>query len=80
MSLLQRLQNAGQNRYRLPKTGEMQVDALLYLDEVLLQESLDEESLRQLQDAACLPGVCGPVLGMPDIHSGYGLPIGGDGC
>lgn len=77
MSLLQLLQPAGQNRYRLPKMGEMQVEAMIYLDEVLLQESLDEASVRQLHDAACLPGMYRAVLGMPDIHSGYGLPIGG---
>lgn len=77
MSLLQLLQPAGKNRYRLPKMGEMQVEAMIYLDEVLLQESLDEDSVKQLRDAACLPGTYRAVLGMPDIHSGYGLPIGG---
>jgi len=77
MSLLQLLQPVGKNRYRLPKMGDMQVEALVYLDEVLLRESLDEESVRQLRDAACLPGTYRAVLGMPDVHSGYGLPIGG---
>lgn len=77
MSLLQLLQPAGKNRYRLPKMGDMQVEAMIYLDEVLLQESLDEASVQQLRDAACLPGTYRAVLGMPDIHSGYGLPIGG---
>lgn len=77
MSLLQLLQPAGKNRYRLPKMGDMQVEAMVYLDEVLLQESLDEPAVKQLHDAACLPGLYGAVLGMPDIHSGYGLPIGG---
>ncbi len=77
MSLLQLLQPAGKNRYRLPKMGDMQVEAMIYLDEVLLQESLDEASVQQLRDAACLPGTYRAVLGMPDIHRGYGLPIGG---
>lgn len=77
MSLLQLLQPVGKNRYRLPKMGDMQVEAMVYLDEVLLQESLDEAAVKQLHDAACLPGSYGAVLGMPDIHSGYGLPIGG---
>lgn len=77
MSLLQLLQPAGKNRYRLPKTGDMQVEAMVYLDEVLLKESFDEASLRQLHDATRLPGLHRAVLGMPDIHHGYGLPIGG---
>lgn len=77
MSLLRLLQPAGPNRYRLPPTGAMQVEARIYLDEVLFEEALDEAAVAQLRDAASLPGLYGAVLGMPDIHSGYGLPIGG---
>lgn len=68
----------GPNRYLLPKTGAMQVDALVFLNESLyaLHQNGGEE-LQQLCDAAALPGVFGPVLGMPDIHAGFGLPIGG---
>ena len=77
MSLLMQLQPAGKNRYLLPKTGQMQTEAMIYLDQVLFEESLDEDSVKQLRDAASLPGLHGRVLGMPDIHSGYGLPIGG---
>ncbi len=68
----------GPNRYLLPKTGAMQVDALVFLNESLyaLHQNGGEE-LQQLCDAATLPGVFGPVLGMPDIHAGFGLPIGG---
>lgn len=77
MGLLELLEPIGRNRYCLPRHGQMLVDAQLYLDEVLRRECLDESSLQQLHDAACLPGVHRAVLGMPDIHSGYGLPIGG---
>lgn len=69
----------GPNRYLLPKEGAMKVDALVFLNESLfamLQNNGGQE-LQQLCDAATLPGVFGPVLGMPDIHAGFGLPIGG---
>lgn len=38
---------------------------------------MQDAELQQLCDAATLPGVYGPVVGMPDIHAGFGLPIGG---
>ncbi len=56
----------------------MLVDALVFLNSKLRQQiKEDGDELRQLCDAAALPGVVGPVIGMPDIHSGFGLPIGG---
>ena len=37
----------------------------------------DDNSLRQVMNVACLPGIVGYSLAMPDIHWGYGFPIGG---
>jgi tRNA-splicing ligase RtcB (3'-phosphate/5'-hydroxy nucleic acid ligase) len=72
------LTETGPNRYLLPKEGAMLVDALVFLNSRLRRGiSEDGPELRQLCDAATLPGVVGPVIGMPDIHSGFGLPIGG---
>ncbi|MDW7651555.1 MAG: RtcB family protein [Bacillota bacterium] len=72
------LTEQGPNRYLLPKSGAMQVDALIFLN-YKLRAQLDENGaeLQQLRDAATLPGIFGPVVGMPDIHAGFGLPIGG---
>lgn len=72
-----RLQKLSTNKYLIPRSGAMQVDAVLYLNDDLFADFQDEESLRQLAEAASLPGLYGPVVGMPDIHAGYGLPIGG---
>lgn len=56
----------------------MLVDVLVFLnDRLRLAVDSNGEEFRQLCDAACLPGVVGPVIGLPDIHSGFGLPIGG---
>jgi len=67
----------GLNRYRLRRSGNMRVDGLVYANEYLLPLLKGDKSLRQLANAACLPGVVGRVCGMPDIHEGFGLPIGG---
>lgn len=78
MSKIPNLIKQGANRYLLPKTGAMQVDALVFLNEALRGQIQDGAAeLEQLCAAASLPGVFGPVIGMPDIHAGFGLPIGG---
>ncbi|MEW6660859.1 MAG: RtcB family protein [Bacillota bacterium] len=66
----------GQNRFKLLKKGNMQVEPVLFLSPAAAAEIAEPEALRQLADAASLPGVMG-VLGMPDLHAGFGLPIGG---
>lgn len=55
----------------------MRVEGLIYLNEQFLPLVKRDKSLEQLCHAACLPGVVGHVCGMPDIHEGFGLPIGG---
>lgn len=71
------LEPAGPNRYRLPRQGAMKVDAYVYLNPALYRAFSEPVALQQLADAACLPGVVHRVVGMPDIHQGFGLPIGG---
>src|SRR5690554_2074751 len=53
------------------------IDVLVYLSKNLFENYLEEEAINQLYNATMLPGVISPVIGMPDIHTGYGLPIGG---
>jgi tRNA-splicing ligase RtcB len=69
----------GRFRYRIPREGRMQVDAAFYASEKILADLAAEDyaSLRQLQNVATLPGIVEPALSMPDIHWGYGFPIGG---
>jgi tRNA-splicing ligase RtcB (3'-phosphate/5'-hydroxy nucleic acid ligase) len=66
-------------KYRIPKEGKMRVDAAFYASEGILEDlkSEDHASLRQICNVAMLPGVVEPALSMPDIHWGYGFPIGG---
>ncbi len=55
----------------------MRVPARLIADERLLEAALGDEAVRQLINVAMLPGIVAPALAMPDIHQGYGFPIGG---
>jgi tRNA-splicing ligase RtcB len=64
--------------YEIPKgTIEgMRVPAYVYINEVLLHDVASDRSLEQLVNVATLPGVVERVAAMPDMHEGYGFPIG----
>jgi len=66
-------------RWLIPKTYKagMRTDALIYANERLLEAIRGDQSLEQAANVATLPGIVGRALAMPDIHQGYGFPIGG---
>lgn len=64
-------------RWRVPRHGSMRVDGLVYADDILMQDIREDEALEQVSNVACLPGIVGHSIAMPDIHWGYGFPIGG---
>ena len=55
----------------------MRVDGIVYGDAVLVRDLRDDPSLEQVRNVAHLPGIVGASLAMPDVHWGYGFPIGG---
>ena len=55
----------------------MRVDGFIYADESLLDTAGQEQALEQVANVACLPGIVKGSFAMPDIHWGYGFPIGG---
>jgi tRNA-splicing ligase RtcB len=57
--------------------GDMLVPVRIFATRRLLEASLDDLSIEQAMNAASLPGLAGPVVVMPDMHQGYGFPIGG---
>lgn len=67
----------GPATYELPQTGGMKVPGLIIATEALLQEIEMERPLEQVCNVAYLPGIVGYSIAMPDIHWGYGFPIGG---
>ncbi len=63
--------------YLIPPTGGMKVPGLLIASEKLLNEMEIERPIEQVRNVAHLPGIVGYSIAMPDIHWGYGFPIGG---
>ena len=66
-------------RWEIPRSYKsgMRVSGLIYADEAMLESIRGEQSLEQVANVAFLPGIVGHSLAMPDIHWGYGFPIGG---
>ena len=73
------IQKLDDYRYLIPRGTRpgMRTDALVYANEELLGPILKDLSLEQAMNVAALPGIVGCSLAMPDIHQGYGFPIGG---
>jgi tRNA-splicing ligase RtcB len=65
--------------WEIPATArsDMRVPARIFADEAILEEISGDLSLEQLQNVSTLPGVVGAAIAMPDIHQGYGFPVGG---
>src|SRR3972149_3231762 len=57
--------------------GDMRVPVHIFATRQLLEAIAGDKSLEQAVNAATLPGLVGRVVGMPDMHQGYGFPIGG---
>jgi tRNA-splicing ligase RtcB len=72
-----KIQRIDDYRWRIPREGRMQVEGVVYADEHLMADIRDDPSLQQVVNVAHLPGILRASLAMPDIHWGYGFPIGG---
>ncbi len=64
-------------RWRIPKHRGMRVPGLVFSTEEMLSSIADDRSPDQVVNVAHLPGIVGHSLAMPDMHWGYGFPIGG---
>jgi len=64
-------------RWRIPASGSMRVDGIIHATDRLFEVIRDDQSPRQVASVATLPGIVGASIAMPDIHWGYGFPIGG---
>lgn len=63
--------------WRIPRHGSMRVDGIVYSSRRMLDDIRKDECLEQVANVATLPGIVRASLAMPDIHWGYGFPIGG---
>jgi tRNA-splicing ligase RtcB len=71
------LRQIDETLWEIPRTGAMRVPARVFADEEILSAIRGDHSLEQLANVATLPGVVDAALAMPDIHQGYGFPVGG---
>jgi tRNA-splicing ligase RtcB len=73
------LQRIDSYRYRIPRDEAMgmRAEVVVYASAALIEQIRKDQSLVQAMNVATLPGIVGPSLAMPDIHQGYGFPIGG---
>src|SRR3989337_4341120 len=76
---IHQLQKLDAYRWLVPRGTKpgMLTDALIYADETLMEQIVKDLSVEQAMNVAFLPGIVGRSLAMPDIHQGYGFPIGG---
>jgi len=64
-------------RWQVTPFGQMRVPGIVYSSPKMLDQLRQEEALKQVANVATLPGIVKASMAMPDIHWGYGFPIGG---
>ncbi|MDM8549236.1 RtcB family protein [Desulfobacterales bacterium HSG2] len=64
-------------KWEVPKTGNMRVPGIIYADKSMLKGLQKEGAVKQVSNVATLPGIVKASFAMPDVHQGYGFPIGG---
>jgi tRNA-splicing ligase RtcB len=73
------LQRLDKNRWEIPTSYKpgMLVPGIVYTDEEMLPSVMSDQALEQVANVAFLPGIVSASLAMPDVHWGYGFPVGG---
>ncbi len=72
----EKLERIGEYKWKISKSGKMRVPGIIYANDEIIR-TVEDGALQQVANAATLPGIVKASLAMPDIHFGYGLPIGG---
>ena len=67
----------GPYQFRIPRRGQMRVPGIVYASGELIPDLTADRSLEQVANVATLPGIVTASYAMPDLHLGYGFPIGG---
>jgi tRNA-splicing ligase RtcB len=63
--------------WKIEKQGQMNVPAIIYSSEKLMEKVRSDKTFQQVMNVACLKGIVKHSIAMPDCHEGYGFPIGG---
>jgi len=74
-----RLERIDDHRWEIPRDPEsgMRTNAVIFAKESMIPQICGDNAPQQAANVACLPGIVGSSMAMPDIHWGYGFPIGG---
>lgn len=64
-------------RFRIEQEGAMRVPGIVFASRSLLPDEHEDMALAQVANVATLPGIVRASYAMPDVHWGYGFPIGG---
>ena len=64
-------------RFVIPRHGRMRVPGVVFASRALLPDPAADRALEQVVNVATLPGIVEASYAMPDVHWGYGFPIGG---
>ncbi|MEW6719595.1 MAG: RtcB family protein [Thermodesulfobacteriota bacterium] len=71
------LKQLSDTEWEIPRSGGMLVPGLVFASREMMEDIVRDQALRQVINVAHLPGILSRSIGMPDIHWGYGFPIGG---
>ncbi|HXF64086.1 MAG TPA: RtcB family protein [Caldilineaceae bacterium] len=79
MITLKNLTRVAEYVWEIPQSyrDDMRVPARIYASQTLMEKALTDKSVEQLVNATTLPGIVGHAIAMPDVHQGYGFPVGG---
>src|SRR2546428_11281353 len=72
-----RVERIDEYRWRVPREGGMRTEGLIFADAELMRDVEGNWSRQDCAGGLAVPGIVGPAIAMPDIHWGYGFPIGG---
>ena len=72
-----KIEQIDEYRWEIPKCGGMRVPGIVFSDARMMGDAQQNEPLKQVMNVAMLPGILKASMAMPDMHWGYGFPIGG---
>lgn len=75
--LMSELKKISDGKFEIAKTGAMRVPGIIYATDRMISHISKENVIKQVENVAALPGIVRYSLAMPDVHWGYGMPIGG---
>nr|MBA4404965.1 RNA-splicing ligase RtcB [Nanoarchaeum sp.] len=71
------IKKISKNEWEIPKHGTMNVPAVIFASEKLMEKIQKDRTIEQIKNVASMPGIVKRAIAMSDCHEGYGFPVGG---